>query len=82
MNIKEASRRLVAFVGPSGSGKDTLQAKLMGLLLASDIDVHIVTRQITREQDQTEKFNSITTSDFDQMEFQDLKLILIYNLVI
>ena len=58
------SKRLVAFVGPSGSGKDTLMVKVRDLLLSSGIDIHIVQRMITRKPDSTEGFLTLSADDF------------------
>jgi ribose 1,5-bisphosphokinase len=59
------SKRLVSFVGPSGSGKDTLMVQVRDLLLACDINAHIVKRVITREKDNTENFTPVSNEEFD-----------------
>lgn len=60
------TKRIVAFVGPSGSGKDTLMVKSRDLLLSSGIDIHIVRRRITRDEDDTEQFKSISNKEFNK----------------
>lgn len=63
---KKNSKRLIAFVGPSGSGKDTLMVQLRDVLISSNINAHIVQRLITRERDNTEKFSSVSSQEFDE----------------
>lgn len=58
--------RLIIFIGPSGSGKDTLMVKSRDVLLSEDLNVHIVQRWITRPSDKTEQFKSITEEEFDR----------------
>lgn len=60
------SSRLVIFVGASGSGKDTLMVKTRDQLLGEDLNCHIVQRWITRENDETEQFKSITKEEFQE----------------
>ena len=71
--ISRFSSRLVIFVGPSGSGKDTLMVKARDQILSEDLDIHIVQRWITRTHDETEGFRSITKEEFqhcvDQNQF-------------
>ena len=62
--IANLSSRLVIFIGPSGSGKDTLMVKSRDQILAEDLNVHIAQRWITRENDETEQFHSITRQEF------------------
>lgn len=58
------SSRLVVFIGSSGSGKDTLMVKSRDQLLAEDLECHIAQRWITRKNDKTEQFKSITKEEF------------------
>ena len=70
--INQLSSRLVIFVGPSGSGKDTLMVKVRDQILAEDLDIHIVQRWITRAHDETEGFRSITKKEFYRCRSQNL----------
>lgn len=54
----------MVFIGASGSGKDTLMVKSRDQLLAEDLECHIAQRWITRKNDETEQFHSITKEDF------------------
>lgn len=59
---------MVAVVGPSGAGKDTLMALAAGRL-AERRDVHFVRRVITRASDAgSEDHDSVSEADFDAME--------------
>lgn len=66
--IVDPSWRLVVFVGPSGSGKDTLMVKSRDKLLAEGYNVHIVRRSITRPSDHNEAFESLTRDQFIEHE--------------
>ncbi len=52
--------RLIAIVGPSGAGKDTL----LRLALAADPRLHWARRTITRPPASSEPFESVTEDDF------------------
>lgn len=65
-NTSPYSSRLVIFVGPSGSGKDTLMVRVRDQILSEDLNCHIVERWITRKNDETEQFRSITRAEFNQ----------------
>ncbi len=63
-NASTYSSRLIIFVGPSGSGKDTLMVRVRDQILSEDLNVHIAQRWITRENDETEQFHSLTRDEF------------------
>ena len=52
--------RLIAIVGPSGAGKDTL----LRLALAADPRLHWARRTITRPPASSEPFESVSEDDF------------------
>jgi len=63
-----AGGTMVAVVGPSGAGKDTLMA-LAASRFAGRADVHFVRRIITRAPDAgSEDHDSVSEADFDAME--------------
>ena len=62
----ELSSRLIVFIGPSGSGKDTLMVRARDQILAEDLNCHIAQRWISRDHDDTEQFRSISVEEFDQ----------------
>jgi ribose 1,5-bisphosphokinase len=66
--MQAASGRLVAVVGPSGSGKDTL----LGGLIRARPDIHRVCRTISRPpSDETEGFESVTGAEFARLRDAD-----------
>jgi ribose 1,5-bisphosphokinase len=56
------SGRLIAVVGPSGVGKDSLIAALARVRPS----LHVVRRAITRPADDSEPFESVTGAEFDR----------------
>lgn len=58
------SGRVVAIVGPSGAGKDTLMYKAT----VQRPDLHLIRRVITRPADAGgEEFTSVNTEEFEQI---------------
>ncbi len=65
--VPEARPRVVAVVGPSGVGKDSLIAALA----AAEPAMRPLRRVVTRPADGTEPFRSVTSDRFDAMEAEN-----------